>query len=581
MYFFIFDQKDKQSNIITQKVNTAVYSQRNRTDILELEAKLLVLRLLQLRDSKKTQITSVKQGHKELLSPKNLERLNLSQISITEINKLSSSIGYVFSSRIKGHSQVYSKVNVEINGKRYGIRCFDHTERPLINHSTREKYEKLCKKSGVSINGLDAAVASYWECRKAGVFNEDCIYTSPLNPFLEIKEDLRKLLTYVAFHAYNINTEYNNPEFELEKLDGYIDYTNPCDERTWDVLNESRFFDKVWTHLRFSFRADRGMPNGGLVKPTDNSILKWTRQWKDRQGQTVYKGALHIRICKYSTAINDTPFEKLFSVLNSEAIKAVSINQREKDEYLLKLFLVDCRKNKLPVPIGNNIQVVKNIENSRKEEIGYPDIVMDWNSISSGLLVYICQKIKAGKAGAFDKADVYINGIGISVKSRRGQPPTIINQTSREKILRVMRAINNPIAPLDRIVNRYWEHRLSTNGPEDVSYFRDPQNAFSVDEKGNSNLPILKPLLNYFAFKGTGTKDSDSPAKYILSIENPVDTNTWVYYDENNFVEAVWYKMLFSIRGKGLPKKISDEIMPWVRDIGDEKKGTLNVRVGI
>lgn len=575
-FFFFFDLDGKQ-NQIANKINSTVYNLRNRQDVLELEARLLVLRLLQIRDSGKSKIESVKQDGKELSSPSNLKGIDLSEISIEEINLLSSSTGYIFTCRIEGHQQVFSKVNIEINGLKYGIRCFDHTERPLINHSTRDKYEKLCKKAGVNIEALDRAVDSYWECREAGVFNEDCIYTSPLNPFIDIKEDLRALLTYIAFHAYNINKDYNDPTFELETLDGYIDYTNPCDENTWDILDKNQFFDKIWKHLRFSFRADRGMPHSGTVIPENESIRKWTRQWENRKGEIVYKGALHIRISKYETAINDVPFEELFAIKNYKEIKEVSINQGEKDEYLLKLFLIDCRKKQISIPIGERMQIVRNVENSRHEEIAYPDKYLNWNNISSGLLVYICQNIKAGKSGAFDKADVFINGIGISVKSQRGAAPSIINQTTRDKILRVMNAINCPIEPLDHIVNQYWYLRMN-GGTEDVSGL-EKSNPFTISEDGSSNLPIMRPLLNYFTFRGTGTRDSAAPATYVLSMGNPEDTSTWIYYSEENFVETVWENLVFSIRAKGLPNTISDEMRPWIREIDGKKKGTLNVRV--
>ena len=98
-------------------------------------------------------------------------------------------------------------------------------------------------------------------------------------------------------------------------------------------------------------------------------------------------------------------------------------------------------------------------------------------------------------------------------------------------------------------------------------------------KNGKSNLTIMKPLLNYFAFKGTGTRNSVAPATYILSVGDPFDTATWDYYSENNFVESVWEKLVFSIREKGLPSIITEEVSPWVKEIDGSKKGTLNVRV--
>ena len=574
MFFFFFSDEDNKG---VGKENDAILELRkNRQDVLELEAKLLVLRLLQLRDFGGKTIKSVRQNNVELPKLQELQEVVLSELSIERIHELSAAAGYSFGLKIPG-TGLSSKINIEVNGNKYGIRCFDHTERPLINHSTREKYERLCNKVGVNIEALDNAVDHYWECREAGVFNEDCAYNTPLNPFLDIKDELRTLLTYIAFHSYNIKKEENDPSFELEKIDGYIDYVNPCDESTWDVLDEEQFFDKVWKHLRFSFRADRGMPHGGKQLPLDNSILRWTRQWTDKHGDTVYKGALHIRICKYDTAINDTPFEELFTIKYQEEIKEVTVNQGDKDEYLLKLFLVECRKYGRSIPIGDEFQEVKKVENPKREEIGYPRKKMNWDTISPSLLVFICQGINAGKSGAFDKADVFVNGIGISVKSKRGAASSIINQTSREKILRVMRVLNAPILPLDQIINRYWFLRLN-GGTEDV-FGIGQGNPFTTNEDGSSNMPIMKPLLNYFAFKGTGTRDSTAPATYILSVGKPDDTATWEYYSENNFVESLWEKFAFSIRSKGLPKVITEEMEPWIKEINDEKIGTLNVRV--
>ena len=571
-FFFFFNDKDTTNQ---HEVNEELVRGRNRQDILKIEARLLVLRLLQIRDKK--QNFSVKQNGIELPFLEELKNKDLSKISIDEINALSSQVGYEFTCRIHGENRVFSKVNIEIDGKKYAIRCFDHTERPLINHSTRDKYVKLCHRAGVDIAKLDEAVNSYWELRDAGVFNEDCIYTSPLNPFLEIKEELRRLLTYIAFHANDMSKEWDDPRFEIETIDGYIDYLNPCDESTWDVLGKDVFFDNVWKHLRFSFRADKGMPGKGLVIPTDPCIMKWTREWKNKRGETVYKGALHIRISKYITAVNNTPVEDLFSIKYKEEIEKVNINQGDRDEYLVKLFLIECRQNKCPIPIGDKIEVVRSVQNSRSEEMDTPNRKLNWVEVKAGLLVYTCKQIKAGKAGAFDKADVFVNGIGISVKSRRGAAPSIINQTARDKIMRVMNAINSPIEPLDHIVNRYWFMRLS-GGPEDVSGL-DKNNPFTIDEEGNSNLRLLKPLLNYFTFKGTGTRDSLAPATLVLSLGNPFDTSTWVYYSEDNFVESVWEKLVFSIRSKGLPTVITEEVQPWVKEIDGSKKGTLNVRV--
>ena len=124
----------------------------------------------------------------------------------------------------------------------------------------------------------------------------------------------------------------------------------------------------------------------------------------------------------------------------------------------------------------------------------------------------------------------------------------------------------------------YWTFRLS-GGTEEVSGVRE-NNPFTIDENGGSTLSYMKPLLNYFSFKGTGTRDSNAPAQYILSVGNPEDISTWIYYTEENFIDSVWEKLVFSLRSKGTPKELTEEILPWVREVDDKKKGALNVRVG-
>ena len=173
---------------------------------------------------------------------------------------------------------------------------------------------------------------------------------------------------------------------------------------------------------------------------------------------------------------------------------------------------------------------------------------------------------------------MYVNGIGISVKSRRGEPPSIINQTTREKILRVMNSINAPIAPLDEIITNYWTLRKSNIIPEDIDNL-NPKSPF------REHLNILKPLLDYFAFDGTGTKKSEEPAEYILSIGLPNDVSTWSYFSKENYIISIWEKLKFSIRSKGTPQiidvnKTAHQLMlPWIQECENKKKGALSVRV--
>ena len=543
---------------------------------LKNELYYVVLRMVQLRDSYKQtgkgpQIFSVKYREKELDTSSELAGLVLSECDVEDAKRIAESIGYV---RIKNvdNTNLASKIDITLNNKHCTIRCLSYTDRALVNHSHRRKYEAVCNYIGVSMAPLDKMITNYWICRNLGVFNEDCYSYSSLNPFLEHKEYLNRLLTFMAFNTINYD-KVGEKEFIAERIVNIIDFVVPWDESTWRIFTPNNYFESIWQYLCFSMRDRKGMPTDKeLMLPENSDIRLWTQEINGR-----YKGALHIRIKKFTPEVYDKEINKQFETIYSEEIEEVNINQGERDEYLVKLFLVDCREKKLPVPIGNKCEVVYSV-GDKDNEYGFPGIKLNWSEQSSKMIVYICKKINAGKASAFDKADVFVNHIGISVKSRRGAAPTIINQTGRDKILRVMKSLNKPIAPLDRIVDRYWAIRLN-GGKEDVCNADDPNNSFCRDENGNSNLQVLKPLLSYFAFKGTGTRDSNAPAKYVLSVGLPDDVSTWIFYDESDFVDRLWQSFVFSIRSHGMPKNISEEMMPWVNEAEGKKKGLLNVRV--
>lgn len=548
----------------------------HRDSKLKNELYYVVLRLVQLRDSyRKTgtgkTIMSVKYRGTELSSCDALDDMNLSECDSETAQKLADSIGYVRKKYIEG-TRIVSKVDITLNGKDCIIRCLDHTDKALVNHSHRRKYEAVCNYIGEPIEPLDKMVDDYWTSRMLGVFNEDCYYYSSLNPFLDHKEYLDKLLTFMAFNTFDFD-KAGEEGFVAERIVQIIDYVDPCNEGTWNIYTPQNYFSSIWQYLCFSMRDRKGMPTDDkLSLPENADIRRWTREMNGRQ-----KGALHIRIKKFDAKEHQNEISNQFELLYRKDIENANVNHGELDEYLVKLFLVECREKKLPVPIGNTVQTVYSV-GSRDKEYKAPELNLNWREQSAKIIVYICKRMDVGKAASADKADVYVNHIGISVKSRRGGAPTIINQTGRDKILRVMKALGEPMAPLDRIVDRYWAIRLN-GGKEDVCNGDNPQTPFCTDEQGQSNLPILKPLITYFAFRGTGTKDSPSPATYVLSMGIPDDVTTWIYYDESDFVDRLWNAFVFSIRSHGMPKNIPDEMRPWIREAEGKPKGMFNVRV--
>jgi hypothetical protein len=311
-----------------------------------------------------------------------------------------------------------------------------------------------------------------------------------------------------------------------------------------------------------------------LFLPCNESVRRWNYPYRDNKGRIRNKAALHIRVKRYDSLKYGKPFELVYK----KEIKKISKNIGERDEYLLKLFLIECKQKSIPIPLGNRYTIVHSVGDGPDKEYGRLSYSLKWSSLQPEELISVCASVNISKAGTYDKADVYINKIAISIKSQRGEAPSIINHTSRDRILRVMNSLNLPIAPLDHIVDRYWVFRFQ-GGTEDVNNTDKPDNPFCVSESGESNIEVLRPLLNYFVFKGTGTRDSFHPAQYVLSVGLPDDMSTWSYYDESNFVNIHWPNLVFSLRHHGMPKKIKEEMRPWIRLIDGKKKGMLNVRI--
>ncbi len=544
---------------------------------LKNEVLYVILRLVQLRDRYNIThtgepITSVKYRNVELRTIPVLQRLDLSIIDKEDAIELCKQIGYVKKRNVYG--KVVSKVDITVNGRNYSIRCLNFIDRPLINHSHRRKYEEVCKRINLSIEPLDRMINDYWTCRNWGIFNEDCHPYSSMNPFIDNHDYLKELFSFMVFHAFDYDYPYSDDRFIAETIDNILDYVDPCDESTWSLYNAETYFDTVWPYLRYSLRDNKGMPSDEeLDLPENQDLWRWIYVKNNRR-----KGALHVRIERFNAGEHSRDFSNQFEVIHEHELEEVRVNQGELDEYLIKLFLVDCRQKHLPVPIGNSYDIVRNV-GSRDEEYGVPQSWLNWNQQSPKMVVYVCNQINAAKSPSKHKSDVYVNGIGISVKSRRGGPVTLINQTSREKILRVMQSVNSPMLPLDQIVDRYWYLRLNGLCGEDVSNNTMPNNPFSKMENGTSNEQYLTPLLNYFAFKGSGTEDSPAPADWVLTVGLPADTSTWVYYSQEDFAHAVWEYLVFSIRGKGLPTRRTNEMLPWIKNINGKDKGTLNVRI--
>lgn len=254
-------------------------------------------------------------------------------------------------------------------------------------------------------------------------------------------------------------------------------------------------------------------------------------------------------------------------------------NAGEYDELRMKLRLIELRDNNKPVVIDGKTIHIKSVGLDR-EFMSLPKGTII-SALSDSQVEALANALGAGKAKGDYKADVNINGEGYSVKSHRSAPPAIVNHTPRWGWKRICDALKVDIAPLDAMVKEYFSLRKSGRITEDI-YNSDPNSPFGKNKK------YLRPILNYFLFKGTGTKDSEFPAKYVLDCTDPCNVSTWKIYDENQYLDLVWSDIKFSMREKGFeayPYSRQCDAWktpvskPWAELIDGVYKGSLHARV--
>ncbi len=193
-----------------------------------------------------------------------------------------------------------------------------------------------------------------------------------------------------------------------------------------------------------------------------------------------------------------------------------------------------------------------------------------------------CDANQIGKAGPFSKADVYINGIGFSLKYTNASPPALINHTRRTGWEFAANHIGSDMADLDTLISEYWRLRLSGVIAEDIA------NSDSNSPFANYFTTML-PFLEYFAFSGTATKLSHHPASKVIEFSDPCDVKTWKLLDKKELIANLWPRLVFSIRSKkGMPSKkmlstMSENerasVLRWSHLINGELKGALHVRI--
>ncbi len=195
---------------------------------------------------------------------------------------------------------------------------------------------------------------------------------------------------------------------------------------------------------------------------------------------------------------------------------------------------------------------------------------------------------KLSKAHCGYKADCKIrmkktnNVYSISIKSKNGANPSILNHTPRSaKIFQEGGILNDHVCCLDKIIQEYIYKRVNKIIGEDtpISKLMSLKDDYLLKEK-------FLEILSYFVFDGSGKGYSKCKSNAIMTYQR--DKIIFKKYDniqnKKVYIESIYDKIVISLRDKGMSKVMNEYCKPWVfNDIkpdGSIKyKGSLHIRI--
>lgn len=187
------------------------------------------------------------------------------------------------------------------------------------------------------------------------------------------------------------------------------------------------------------------------------------------------------------------------------------------------------------------------------------------------------------KSGTRSKADLEIlfNEIGqtfyVSIKSRKGAYPAILNHTPRSAKVFQNGVLNENLLFIDMLITEYIEKRKKGLISEDV--LLTELECFNNTDVKNS---VIKMLV-YFIFKGTGSKLSPKECNSII-IGNKDDSLTFFQCiteeEKVSYINTIIGKCVISLRNKGMPKQTNEQCKPWVyTNEAGKDCGSIHIRV--
>jgi len=187
------------------------------------------------------------------------------------------------------------------------------------------------------------------------------------------------------------------------------------------------------------------------------------------------------------------------------------------------------------------------------------------------------------KTKSASKADTIIiliktqKQLNISIKSKIGAKPSIINHTPRTANVFQNEYLKDDLCYIDILAKEYIDKRKEGVINEDIEIGK----LYSYNDEKIKN-SLIKMLI-YFVFKGTGNKITHNECNSILII-NKNGSLSFILCDteieKETYIQTIIQKSIISFRNKGMPKNITEQCMPWVyvNDKG-KKCGAIHIRL--
>ena len=165
-----------------------------------------------------------------------------------------------------------------------------------------------------------------------------------------------------------------------------------------------------------------------------------------------------------------------------------------------------------------------------------------------------------------------------SIKSKRGQMPTILNHTPRSANVFQLGYLKDEIINLDIVAKEYHDKRIKKSISEDVKLCK--LGSYEIEHIKQSILNMLK----YFIFIGSGKEKSTPECNSILIINKdsskkyiPCTTEE----EKEAYVNSVIDTCVLSFRNKGMRKKTCEQDLPWVCQYENKDYGAIHVRLSL